>query len=247
MIYSYFVRGQKHATLCQVSMQAVKKADPDAVVVVASDDHQLKVPGAEMVYFKPGLPLMVANLEAQLTVMSITPGPIVFLDTDVLFLKPFFVDQKDDIVVTWRNTVGGVIEDIPGGVADFMPYNFGVVGVNTSLRAIESFIWMRTRIEKMSDNFQQWWGNQIALAALCGPRPETDYATEERKIPWRISAPGPTVRISKLPGSMWNHTPNSEDEDLSERGAVHFKGHTRPWMKSCVERLGFEWMEKADD
>ena len=207
-------------------MQAVKKADPGAHLIVATDDHKLEIPGAEMVYFAPGLPLMVANIEAQLEVLHKTNEFVVFLDTDVLFLKPFPYYPGGDFVVTHRNTVGGVIEDVPGGVADFMPYNYGVLGFTPSVRSIESLLWIRERVRKMSSSLQDWWGNQIALAALCGPRPETEYSTELRKIPWQMSCPGPEVEIHKIPGNVWNYTARSEDEDLSEKGAVHFKGHT---------------------
>lgn len=246
MNYSWFVRGQKHSALCQVSMQAVKKMSPGAKLIVSTDDRSLTIPGAEMVYFPSGLPLMVANLEAHLAVLDRVKEFVVFLDTDVLFQKPFpFIGGE--VVVTHRDTVGGVLEDVPGGVQDTMPYNFGVLGVASSLRGIESWLWMRERIRKMSSHLQDWWGNQLALAALCGPRPETDMVLESRRIPWQMSNPGPEVLIGKIPGNIWNYTPRSEDEDLSEKGAIHFKGHTRPWMKPCAERMGLTWVEKTDD
>ena len=35
--YSWFVRGEKHAALAQTSMAAVKRADPLARLIVATD------------------------------------------------------------------------------------------------------------------------------------------------------------------------------------------------------------------
>lgn len=241
--YAWFVRGARHAALCQTSMAAVQKADPKARLVVATDDD-LTIPEADMIRFDPGLPLMVANLEAQLAVMWAIRTPIVFLDTDVLFLKPF-PEQKEGITVTWRDTVGGKIEDMEGGVADVMPYNFGVLGVHAGFREIEAFLWMRERIKRLAPNLQQWWGNQIVLASLCGPRPKTPESTESRQIPWRIELTGPAVTVHKLPGEVWNYTPRDEHEDLTGKGAVHFKGHTRGWMQSRAEALGLPWMREA--
>ena len=112
--YAWFVRGAKHAALAQTSMAAVRRADPQARLIVATDEAGLVVPGAEMVRFAPGLPLMVANVEAQLTVMWSHRTPVWFIDTDVLILKPLPEQREEGITVTWRDTVGGEIEDMPG-------------------------------------------------------------------------------------------------------------------------------------
>jgi hypothetical protein len=128
-----------------------------------------------------------------------------------------------------------------------MPYNFGVIGVTSGLRTTEAFLWMRERIRRMASHLQDWWGNQLALAALCGPRSEEEISTEMRKIPWKMTQPGPEIMVCKIPGLIWNFTPNTENDDISGKGAVHFKGHTRKWMKGYAERMGLEWMEKTDD
>jgi hypothetical protein len=246
MHYCWFVRGQEHSALCQVSMASVRKADHKAVCHVVTDDPKVGVTGAQMIRFEPGLPMMVANLEAQLQMLGSYLGEqVVFLDTDVLFLKPFPRHYEEGLVVTWRKTVGGKITDIPGGVAEVMPYNFGVLSAVSGLRTIEAFIWMRERVRKMDPRLQVWWGNQIALASLCGPTPDSGEVTDVRRIPWLLPEPGMPVRVRKLPGSIWNYTPGDEAEDLTGRGAVHFKGHTRPWMKTVAERLALPWLEAA--
>jgi len=243
--YAWFVRGERHAALARISMQAVKKADKSARLIVATDEVGLSVPGAEMVRFEPGLPLMVANIEAQLAVMWSHRTPIVFLDTDVLFLKPFPEQWEQGLTVTWRNTVGGEIDDVKGGVADVMPYNYGVMGVLPGPRVIEAFLWMRERVRRMAPSLQLWWGNQIALAALAGPRPESGIGADVRPIPWSLTEENPTVNVTKLPGEIWNWTPRTADEDLTSRGAVHFKGHTRGWMQGAAESLGLLWLKEA--
>lgn len=243
--YAWFVRGKKHAALAEVSMAAVRRADRTASFMVATDEADLSVPRAQMLRFPPGLPLMVANIEAQIQVLHRHHDAVVFLDTDVLFLKPFPGQYEEAITVTWRDTVGGQIDDIPGGVADAMPYNYGVIGVLPGPRTIEAFIWMRERVKKMTPPLRKWWGNQIALYALSGPRPEQDESTETRHIPWLVTEPGTPVTVRKIPGSTWNYTPRDENEDVSGRGALHFKGHTRDWMKAYAERLELPWKEAA--
>ncbi|MFY4731345.1 hypothetical protein, partial [Nitrospira sp. BLG_2] len=98
---------------------------------------------------------------------------------------------------------------------------------------------------RMAPHLQQWYGNQVALVGLCGPRPEAGEVTELREIPWQPAVQGLTVTVRKIPGSMWNYTPRDRDEDVSERGALHFKGHTRPWMEAFAKRLELPWLEAA--
>lgn len=243
--YAYFVRGAKHAAMCQVSMAAARKADRRADFMVATDEDGLSIPGAEMVRFAPGLPMMVANLEAQLQMLIRRRAAVVFLDTDVLLLKSFPDQDIEALTVTWRDSVGGKIDDVAGGVADMMPYNYGVIGALPGLRTVEAFIWLRERVRRMSPQLQEWWGNQIALASLCGPRPQEGEITETRRIPWDLAKPGLPLTVRKLPGAIWNYTPHDEAEDLAGRGAIHFKGHTRSWMKSNAERLDLKWLEAA--
>jgi hypothetical protein len=239
--FAWFVRGEKHRDLCQVSIAAVRKVEKRCEIVVATDEPELTVPGATMVRFAPGLPMMVANLEGQLAVMHGRLSQIVFLDTDVLLLKPFPEQRAEALVVTWRDTVGGKIEDVPGGVADAMPYNYGVLSVVPGLRTLEAFVWMRERVRKLTPHLQVWWGNQIALASLAGPRPAAGEVTEERTIPWKMTHPGLPLTVRKLQGSVWNYTLKDPEEDVSMRGAIHFKGHTRGWMKPVCDRLGLPW------
>jgi hypothetical protein len=225
-------------------MAAARKADHKALCHVVTDEENLVVPGARMIRFAPGLPMMVANLEAQLQMLHASPGEqVVFLDTDVLLLKPFPRKKGDGLIVTWRKTVGGKIADVPGGVADLMPYNYGVLSAVSGLRTLEAFIWMRERVRKMDPRLQIWWGNQIALGGLCGPVPEEGERTDVRHIPWLLAEPGQPLTVHKLPGSIWNYTVSSEDEEISGRGALHFKGHTRPWMETYVRRLGLPWID----
>lgn len=242
---AFFVRGPHHADLVRVAIAAAKKAyGRTAHFVVATDDPAVEVPGAQMTRFAAGLPLMVANLEAQLTVLWKYRTPVWFLDTDVLLLKRLPELWDEQIAVTWRDNLGGKLKESgeEDPVVKFMPYNYGVLGVWPGPRVTEAFIWMRERVRRMAPQAQSWYGNQIALAALAGPPPAQGETLEERPIPWRLESPGPTtVPVRKLLCETWNYTPAALDEDVSERGALHFKGHARPLMGPFAERLGLEW------
>lgn len=240
----WFVRGPHHADLARVSISAARKAYRGrAPCLVVTDDPDLQeVPGARLLRIASGSPLMVANIEAQLAALwAHHPPPLWFLDTDVLLLKPLPELLDEQIAVTWRDNLGGALKDAEENVTKFMPYNYGVLGAKGGPRVVEAFVWMRERVKRMTPQAQSWYGNQIALAALAGPPPAAGEALDERPIPWRIEAPGPTVQVRKLPCETWNYTPATADEDISERGALHFKGHARPLMGPFAERLGLEW------
>lgn len=237
--YAWFVRGQAHSAMARVSMAAVRRVDRSATLVVATDDPEVTVPDAQMVRFEPGLPMMVANIEAQLHVLAPRRSDVWFLDTDVLLLREPPHLNDGEICITWRDNLGGKLSDIKE--VDVMPYNFGVVGIKPGLRTIEAWLWTRERIRVMSPHLQDWYGNQVALAGLAGPRPIDGEATDLRSIPWKMSEPGPSVAVRKIPGDTWNYTPAEPDEDISARAALHFKGHSRGLMAGYAIGLGLDW------
>lgn len=242
--YAWFVRGEQHAGLAQVAMASIKKVDRAASFIVSTDDERLAdIPGARMVRFKSNLPIMVANLEAQLMVLWEQRTPVWFLDTDLIVLKPLPPLWEEQIAVTWRANLGGKLKDATEGI-ELMPYNYGVVGAHPGRRVFEAFVWMRERIRRMSPQLQGWYGNQMALAALAGPAPAEGEVTELRRIPWRLDSPSPELRVRKIPGDVWNYTPAEAGEDLTGLGVLHFKGHARPLMEEYAAQLGLPWPKK---
>lgn len=249
-IYSYFVRGETHAALCATSIESVRRIDPYARFAVWSDDGTVQIPGGKekrYVYdFEGGLPIMLANLEAQCRTLCSVALPhekVVFLDTDILLLDPLPWNEYDNLLVTWRDHVGLDKEGQPiAGLSVTMPYNYGVIGAQSGGAAIEAFIWMRERIRRMSPRWQSWYGNQVALAALCGPRPTEGTSTEERRIPWLPTQHGRRIKITKLPGERWNWTPKQIGERTHGiRSILHFKGGARALMESYAKKLDLPW------
>lgn len=252
--YSYFVRGAKHAAMCRTSLASVQKADPEARFIVMTDEpnRSWDVPTASVRTFEPGMPIMLANLEAQCRALAMVDAgeSVTFLDTDILLLEPLPVIAGDipgiedaDLSITWRDhaLVGDGGEKVEA-VAGTMPYNYGVMRAISCYRTMEAFIWLRERIRKMQDTSKSWYGNQLALAELAGPRPTEGMRIENRHIPWLLTSSGNTIRIAKLPGERWNWTPSKVGERLhGVRSVLHFKGRARGLMESYAKRLEIPW------
>lgn len=247
MKYVYFVRGPVHAAMAYVSLCSVVKADPAAQFVVYTDrpkrelDAQwdpMRVPVVE--FDSRGAPLMLANLDAQCRAIAaeVPSMGMVFLDTDTIMLQMLPVNVDDDLVVTWRAAAMGNSE----GVAKFMPYNYGVIGVRAGYRSLQAFMWMRERIRSMSPALQGWYGNQVALAALAGPRPDDGKRVVSREIPWTLTSFGDAVTVRQVPCSRYNYTPQMVGERIhGTRSVLHFKGKKRHLMQVYAERLNLPW------
>ena len=250
--YAYFVRGAKHAALCRTSMESVSKADKNAYFIVATDEanRNWTIPGASLHEFSSGLPIMLANLEAQCSILATRlrgGGDITFLDTDILMLEALPRIAGADLTITWRDhaLVGDDGEKIEA-VASAMPYNYGVLRATASYACLEAFIWMRERIRKMHEGHQKWYGNQLALYELAGARPESGMRIDARNIPWMLTKMGNSVRIAKLPGERWNWTPSQVGQKIhGSHSILHFKGKARPLMESYAAKLGLEWHQEA--
>ncbi len=257
MRYVYFVRGRHHAGLCEVSIRSAMKVDPAARAIVMTDEdpENLGAPLNDLAtvcrFHSRGAPLMLANVDAQCRALAQMRAsvPVVFLDTDTLVLQSMPIDVKDDLVVTWRDyeSINSKGEKVVG-VAGQMPYNYGVIGARATYPALQAFMWMRERIRSMSPQLQTWYGNQVALAALCGHRPASGETDEMRQIPWTLTSYGDEVRVRKLEGVRYNYTPQVAAERIHGlRSVLHFKGRKRRLMKTYAERLSIPWPASIEE
>ena len=254
MKYIYFVRGEMHAAMAQVSIASLSKADPAAKPIVMTDDlwalekaSLRQVAEVRWIEGDRDRPMMLVNLDAQCAaIASLENGEAaVLLDTDTIVLQMMPLEVPDNLVVTWRDRIGTDAEGKPQvGIAQVMPYNYGVIGVRGGYKTLQAFMWMRERIRTMSPGLQQWYGNQVALAALCGPRPESGTVTDLRAIPWTLTSHGDLVAIRKVEGSRYNYTPQQVGERIhGMRSILHFKGKKRGLMKAYAERLSLPWFD----
>ena len=214
MRVAYWVRGDSYESLMQISAESVKRVYPKALIEVERDDGKR--------------PAMVANLDAQLRVLARADQgeSVLFLDVDTIVRKAFPFGHSD-LYVTWRDHVGYSNGEKVSGVAELMPYNYGVVGVRASERTYEAFLWLRAQILKMAPQHQHWYGNQMALASLIGG---TDRKSV--RVRWSIADAGLTeLSVCQLPCATWNYTPEKEGEDVSDRGIIHCKGNRKDLMQ----------------
>jgi hypothetical protein len=249
--YVYFVRGKVHAALAEVSIHSAMLADPAARPIVMTDEPVESLGAilndmSEVHRFdSAGAPMMLANLDAQCRALAMAPKdvPMVFIDTDTIILQVLPIDARDDLVVTWRDKIGDTEDGKPVvGLAASMPYNYGVIGARANYNALQGFMWMRERIRSLSPTLQHWYGNQVALAALCGPRPEGGESEDKRRIPWTLTSHGDAIRVRKLEGSRYNYTPQMAGERIhGTRSILHFKGGKRKLMQTYAERLQIPW------
>jgi hypothetical protein len=244
--YVWFVRGAKHAAMALTSIASVRKTEHGGVrCVVVTDEPKRDWDlgnAARMLVIEPGQPIMLANLDAQVNALFDVAhgGQVIFLDTDIILLQQ--LPCLADLTITWRDHVGIKDDEKVEGVASLMPYNYGVVVARKNDQVLETFIWMRERIRKMHSQYQQWYGNQLALVELAGHRPKEDIGFDLKRIPWTLTSKGRRVSISKVPGSIYNFTPESINDDVSEKAALHFKGHSRELMGEFAKRFELPWV-----
>jgi len=238
----YWLKGKEHAELAKLSIASVRKVDPYAKIVVYTDepDSTPHIEGTERRLMTPGRPAMIANLDAQVNFMLTTEHSdnVLFLDSDIIMRWAFPFDSRSDLYVTWRDHEGWSNGEKVIGVAELMPYNYGVVGASVNPRSIEAFIWLRARIIQMGIKYQNWYGNQMALADLCGRRAESGSITSVRKISWHhTDDKGTPITITQLPCEIYNYTPEKEYEDITGKYILHFKGNRKDWMKKYAEAI----------
>ena len=141
----------------------------------------------------------------------------IFLDADIVVRKdltPVF-DREFDIAVTTREEHGIRYSgpSIPGfldpgdDLTRRMPYNAGVLFHRPSARGF----WAAAHqyCETLPANLRKWWGDQLAIKHV---------------------ADAGVYRLIELPCQLYNHTPLTEDEDVSGKFIVHYKGDRKTWM-----------------
>lgn len=215
MITLAFVHVGIDNLLPRIMVAYARRAMPDARIVHLTDQETAPIIGVDEVIRNDydGIHLMTFRL-AQFACLR--PCEVVFLDTDVIMEKdlgPLF-SAGFDAALTRRNNV---IRDPTGiNAAEVMPYNTGVMLSKPSGWDLWYNAWKYC--ETLPDATQRWWGDQYAIKAVAKAAP---------------------LRILELPCDLYNYSPDREEEDLSERFIVHYKGQRKRWMvRRAREELG---------
>lgn len=232
--YVYWLRGQQFVDLARLSIASVRKVDPTAKVYVWTDEPETTHRIKDVVWqtLAPGRPAMVANLDAQIAALNyLERGErALFLDADVLMRRKFPWSLVPDLYVTWRDHVNHDPEP-----AKLQPYNYGVLGCHVRPQTLEAFYWLRARILAMNVRNQGWYGNQLALAELVGKAPIQGQSDKDVHIRWSPNDRGTLLTVRQLPCETFNYSPNSADEDVSEKAILHMKGDRKDLMQHFAE------------
>lgn len=198
----------------QIMVASVKSAMPAARIVQMTDANTKPVTGVDDVIRKryDGRFLMPYRL---LHLKDFPPADAVFLDTDVIVQKDLsaIFAEDFDIALTRRYKP---VRDLTGyDLAAEMPYNTGVM----FSRASGTSFWQKAyeHCLTLPEQDREWWGDQVSIKA---------------------TADVTNLKLKEFPCDLYNYTPRKQDEDVSNKYVVHYKGpHRKEWMLQAAGQI----------
>jgi hypothetical protein len=166
--------------------------------------------------------IMLDRFRAQLKFLLECPTPShkVFMDSDTLVLTDLrsVFDEPFDLGVTIRDNALHPWERD-------MPYNMGVIFVNTTRLRNVCLLYdeLIHRVERMEPDLWAWAGNQIAIR---------DFMAQQDKLN--------AIHVAVFPCSIYNYTPRTTSESVSERRILHFAGAAKTMMIEFALQLGIK-------
>lgn len=213
MIAVGFLHVGKISKVAQVMVASVKRVMPAAKIVQMTDYDTKPVTGVDEIIRKryDGRFLMPYRM---LHLQDFPEPQAIFLDTDIVVRKdltPVF-DEDFDVGLTIR--LGPIIDPNGVDVTKEMPYNTGVM---FSKQAGKPF-WAGAHRYCLSlpEEEREWWGDQISVKA---------------------TADTSSLKLKTFPCNLYNYTPSSPDENLSDKFIVHYKGRRKDWMLVPNQKL----------
>lgn len=201
MIIAFLMVGEAQRPLAELMVASCKRHMPTVPVVHMRDEVTPEVPNcSSQVLPWDGKHLMTYRGDH---LAALGRGDVLSLDVDVIVqrdLRPVF-HRPFDVALTKRK--GPIYGPDGVDITVAMPYNTGVMFCQ------RPEFWTRVSelIHSMPDELQTWWGDQIA-----------------------VKTAAPEFRTLDLPCSIYNYTPATEDEDVSDKAVVHYKGNRKEWM-----------------
>lgn len=208
-----FMHVGKTSKVAQIMVASVRQAMPSARIVQMTDQNTKPVTGVDEIIRKryDGRFLMPYRL---LHLKEFPPVDAVFLDTDVIVQKDLsaIFAEDFDIALTRRYKP---VRDLTGyDLAAEMPYNTGVM----FSRASGILFWQKAHEHCLTlpEQDREWWGDQVSIKAMAD---NTD------------------LKLKEFPCDLYNYTPRKQDEDVSDKYVVHYKGpHRKEWMLRAAGR-----------
>ena len=172
-------------------------------VIQLSDLNTPEVDGVDEVV---RIPMRVPLMPYRLKHLALCPyDEWVTFDTDIIVKKPLadVWARPFDVAIT-RRLRGKCLDPNGVDIAPHMPFNTGVMFSRDSSFWREAHDWLC----KQSQERQDWWGDQLAVAEVAQRR---------------------THHVLLLPGEEFNWTPDKR-EDVSDARIWHYKGARKDWM-----------------
>lgn len=141
--------------------------------------------------------------------LSLLEGDVLCLDTDVIVQADLQPVFSFDFDVALTRRDHKVVDPDGRDLAKLMPYNTGVTFQRNGK------FWAEC-LEAVKDCGFGWYSDQLAAAKM-----DRFY------------------RVLKLNCDNFNHKPQSQDEDISARYAVHYKGKSRRFLDERIDRGDF--------
>jgi hypothetical protein len=190
--------------LPSLMVASVRAAMPAAEIVQMTDRATVAVPGVDTVIRRDwdNRKMMIFRL-AHLAGLE-RPATII-LDTDIIIQRPLehVFEREFDVALTIRHEA---IKDLDGvNITAQMPYNTGVMFSRQPRFWAEALAYC----QQLAENHHDWYGDQLSVKHL---------------------ADTGSFNVLELPCDQYNYSPRTEDEDVVERYAVHYKGLRKEWM-----------------
>lgn len=201
---------RKLARLC---VESVRDAIPGAWIVHLTHPKTVPFEFADEVisFIAPGFGLMQFRMEH---FCSLPYEEALFLDIDTVVQKdvwPVF-DREFDIAIAKRSRKLVFKNANPESqLAEKMPYNTGVIFSKNR----RFWVAVLRQMRDMSLDMRNWFGEQVAVAELIAAN---------------------KFNVRELEEGMFNYTPSTNEEDVSHRAIVHYKGIRKSWMIRRFER-----------
>ena len=192
-------------TIPSLMIASVRSVMPKVEIVQMTDPVTPVVPGVDTVirhdWDKSKLTLF------RLAQMAALDRPAsLFLDPDVIVQRPLdpVFEQPFDVALTIRHER---IKTLDGGnITPAMPYNMGVAFSRQPRFWADALEYCR---QLEASDYHDWYGDQLSVKHI---------------------ADTGSFDVLELPCDQYNYSPRTEDENVEERYAVHYKGLRKEWM-----------------
>lgn len=199
--------------LCRAMVESIRQTNPGAVIYQLTDfDTPCVAPVDVILRSKMNVPMM----SFKLSMVQQLPEPMIIIDTDMIVQNDLshIFNSDFDVALTKRYR-DVAFRESGKSINDLMPYNAGI------MFSKNRDFWKdcHEACLRMSPEQQKWWGEQLALAEV--------VKTGKYKV-------------LELPGETYNYSPDSPEDDTSDKACIHYKGERKLWMGLKYK----SWMEQ---